>query len=192
VSGYVFEDYIVSGTAAGDPYRVRVQVAPPGDEAAEPFSGHAIVEAIHPQGIPFVWNFTRDYLMPRGHAAVNISVFPNTVETLQGANPDRYGDLQVITDEANENSAIDFDHASDIYAQIGLLLKSDQSPLPNVAWLHMTGHSMSVGPVWQYMGCTTPRTGCPTADRSTTVSSTRPPARPAGWGSFPRWTSPRC
>jgi hypothetical protein len=30
-------------------------------------------------------------------------------------------------------------------------LKSDQSPLPGVEWLHMTGHSMSVGPVWQYM-----------------------------------------
>ena len=150
-SGYVFEDYIVSGTAAGHPYRVRVQVTRPGDRADEPFSGHAMVEAIHPQGIPFVWNFTRDYLMPRGHAAVNISVFPNTVETLQGANPDRYGDLQVIADEANDNSVIDFDHASDIYAQVGLLLKSDQSPLPSVEWLHLTGHSMSVGPVWQYM-----------------------------------------
>lgn len=151
VSGYVVEDHIVSGTAASDPYRVRVQVTRPGDEAGEPFSGHAIVEAIHPQGIPFVWNFTRDYLMPRGHAAVNISVFPNTVETLQGANPGRYGDLQVVADDANENSGIDFDHASDIYAQVGLLLKSDQSPLPGVEWLHMTGHSMSVGPVWQYM-----------------------------------------
>jgi hypothetical protein len=150
-SGYVFEDYIVSGTAAGSPYRVRVQVTRPGDGAAEPFSGHAIVEAIHPQGIPFVWNFTRDYLMPRGHAAVNISVFPNTVEMLRGVNPDRYGDLRVITDETNDNSGIAFDHASDIYAQVGLLLKSDQSPLPGVEWLYMTGHSMSVGPVWQYM-----------------------------------------
>jgi hypothetical protein len=151
VSGYVFEDYIVSGTAAGDPYRVRAQVTRPGDGAAEPFSGHGIVEAIHPQGIPFVWNFTRDYLMPRGHAAVNISVFPNTVETLQDANPDRYGGLQVVADEANDNSGIDFDHASDIYAQVGVLLKSDRSPLPGVEWLHMTGHSMSAGPVWQYM-----------------------------------------
>jgi hypothetical protein len=109
------------------------------------------VEAIHPQGIPFVWNFTRDYLMPRGHAAVNISVFPNTVETLQGANPQRYGDLMVTADEANDNSGVDFQHASDIYAQVGLLLKSERSPLAGVEWLHMTGHSMSVGPVWQYM-----------------------------------------
>lgn len=150
-SGYVIEDHIIEGTAAGDPYRARVQVTRPGDGAPEPFSGHAIVEAIHPQGIPFVWNFTRDHLMPRGHAAVNISVFPTTVETLQGFNPDRYGDLRVTGDEANDNGGIDFDHAADIYAQVGLLLKSDQSPLPSVDWLHMTGHSQSVGPVWQYM-----------------------------------------
>lgn len=150
-SGYVVEDHLVSGTAAGDPYRVRVQVTRPGDEAAEPFTGHAIVEAIHPQGIPFVWNFTRDYLTARGHAAVNISVFPNTVETLGDGNPGRYGDLAVTADETNDNSGISFAHASDIYAQVGLLLKSDQSPLPGVEWLHMTGHSMSVGPVWQYM-----------------------------------------
>jgi hypothetical protein len=150
-SGYVFDEYFASGTAADEPYRVRVQVVRPGDEATEPFSGHAIVEAIHPQGIPFVWNFTRDHLMAWGHAAVNISVFPNTVETLKDANTERYADLSVEADEANDNSSIAFDHASDIYAQVGLWLKSEQTPLPGVEWLHMTGHSMSVGPVWQYM-----------------------------------------
>jgi hypothetical protein len=149
--GYVFDEYFASGTAAGEPYRVRVQVARPGEDAVKPFSGHAIVEAIHPQGIPFVWNFTRDYLMARGHAAVNISVFPNTVETLKGANPERYGDLHVATDETNANSSIAFDHASDIYAQVGRWLKSEQTPLPGAKWLYLTGHSMSVGPVWQYM-----------------------------------------
>jgi hypothetical protein len=150
-NGYVFDEYFVSGTAADEPYRVRVEVVRPGDTPTQPFSGHAIVEAIHPQGIPFVWNFTRDYLMSRGHAAVNISVFPNTVDTLMGANEQRYADLRVADDEANDNSNIAFDHASDIYAQVGLWLKSEQTPLPGVEWLHMTGHSMSVGPVWQYM-----------------------------------------
>jgi hypothetical protein len=79
-SGYLFEEYFVSGTAAGEPYRVRAQVTMPGDAATEPFSGHAIVEAIHPQGIPFVWNFTREYLMSHGHAAVNVSVLPNNID----------------------------------------------------------------------------------------------------------------
>lgn len=150
-NGYVSDEYFVSGTAAGEPYRVRVEVVRPGDTASQPFSGHAIVEAIHPQGIPFVWNFTREYLMSRGHAAVNVSVFPNTVDTLRGANEQRYADLRVAVDEANDNSNIAFDHASDIYAQVGVWLKSERTPLPGVDWLHMTGHSMSVGPVWQYM-----------------------------------------
>jgi Alpha/beta hydrolase domain len=150
-SGYVFEEYLVSGTAADQPYRVRVQVTRPGDEAEVDFSGHAIVEAIHPQGIPFVWNFTRDLLMAEGHAAVNISVFPNTVETLKGANPGRYETLQAAADGGNQNSGISFPHASDIYAQVARWLKSRHTPLPGVRWLHMTGHSMSVGPVWQYM-----------------------------------------
>jgi hypothetical protein len=150
-NGYVFDEYFVSGTAAGEPYHVRAQVVRPGDAAARAFSGHAIVEAIHPQGIPFVWNFTRDYLMARGHAAVNISVFPSTVNTLEGNNAPRYGELRVAVDDANDNSDIAFDHASDIYAQVGSWLRSEQTPLPGVRWLHMTGHSMSVGPVWQYM-----------------------------------------
>jgi hypothetical protein len=151
-SGYVFDEYEVSGTAAGDPYRVRVQVTRPGDEADRSFSGHAIVEAIHPQGIPFVWNFTRDHLMSQGHAAVNISVFPNTVETLRSANPERYQDLQVTAaDDGGTNGGISYPHASDIYAQVARWLKSHDTPLPGVEWLHMTGHSMSVGPVWQYM-----------------------------------------
>jgi hypothetical protein len=150
-NGYVFDEYFVSGTAAGEPFRVRAQVVRPGEAAAQAFSGHAIVEAIHPQGIPFVWNFTRDYLMAQGHAAVNISVFPNTVDTLEGSNAQRYADLRVADDDANDNSNIAFDHASDIYAQVGLWLKGEQTPLPGVEWLHMTGHSMSVGPVWQYM-----------------------------------------
>jgi Alpha/beta hydrolase domain len=139
--GYVFEEYFVSGTAAGESYEVRLLVARPADPSAELFSGHVLVEPKHGTGIPFVWNFTRDYLMSEGHAAVEISIFPSTVEnTLQGANPERYADLQIADDQA-----------SDVFAQVGRLLKSDQTPLPGAAWLHMTGHSMAVGPVWRFM-----------------------------------------
>jgi hypothetical protein len=98
-----------------------------------------------------VWNFTRDHLMARGHVAVNISVFPNTIDTVQGANEERYADLHVSTDDLDPDNDIAFDHASEIYAQVGAWLKSEDSPLPDLEWLHMTGHSRSVGPVWQYM-----------------------------------------
>lgn len=144
--GYTFDDYIAAGESAGEPYRVRVQIARPDDATA--LSGHAIVEAIHPQGIAFVWSFTRDLLMDDGHVAVNVSVFPNTVETLQEAEATRYGDLRVASDDDGD---IAFEHASGIYAQVGAWLKSEESPLPELEWLHLTGHSRSVGPVWQYM-----------------------------------------
>jgi hypothetical protein len=139
--GYGFEDYIVSGTAAGEPYSVRLLVARPVDPSAPPFSGHVIVEPKHPTSIPFVWYFTREYLMSRGHAAVEVSTFPSTVENwLRPANPGRYGGLHVTAEQE-----------SDILAQVGLLLKSDRTPLPGAAWLHMTGHSMSAGPTWRFM-----------------------------------------
>jgi hypothetical protein len=139
--GYVFEEHFVSGTAAGEPYTVRLLVARPADLDGELFSGNVLVEPKHATGIPFVWNFTREYLAAYGHASVEVSVFPSTVEqTLKGANPERYADLQVADGQA-----------SDIFAQVGRLLKSDRSPLPGAERLYMTGHSMAAGPVWRYM-----------------------------------------
>jgi hypothetical protein len=139
--GYVFEEHFVSGTAAGEPYKVRLLVARPADLDGGLFSGDVLVEPKHATGIPFLWNFTREYLAAQGHAAVEVSVFPSTVEeTLKGANPERYADLRVTADQE-----------SDIFAQVGRLLKSDRSPLPGAERLYMTGHSMASGPVWRYM-----------------------------------------
>jgi hypothetical protein len=139
--GYEVEEYFVSGTAAGEPYKVRLMVARPADLSAGLFSGHVLVEPKHATGIPFVWNFTRDYLTSQGHAAAEVSVIPSTVEgTLREANPERYGDLRVVDGQA-----------SDILAQVGRLLKSSETPLQGAEWLHMTGHSMAAGPVWHYM-----------------------------------------
>jgi hypothetical protein len=138
--GYVFEEYFVSGTATGEPYTVRLLLARPAD-LDRLFSGNVLVEPKHATGIPFIWNFTREYLAAQGHAAVEVSVFPSTVEeTLKGANPERYADLRVADGQA-----------SDIFAQVGRLLKSDRTPLPGAERLYMTGHSMASGPVWRYM-----------------------------------------
>jgi Alpha/beta hydrolase domain len=136
--GYTYEEYLVSGTAAGSSYEVRLLLARPTD--LEDFSGHALVEPKHPIGVPFVWNFTRLYLMPRGHASVELTTIPSTVDLLKGVNPERYADLHVSEDQS-----------SDIFAQVGTLLKSSQSPLPGAETLYMTGHSRSAGPTWPYM-----------------------------------------
>jgi hypothetical protein len=153
--GYIFEEYFVSGTAADEPYRARVLVARPGEDADVPFSGHVLVEAKHPAGVPFIWSFTRDYLMSQGHAAVEISIFPGTLDPwYRGANPERYEDLHLLDEQADDAppGATNIPaQGADIYAQVGVLLKSDETPLPGTRWLHFTGHSMSAGPVWHYM-----------------------------------------
>lgn len=145
--GYVFGEYFVSGMAAGKPYKVRLLVARP--QKLRRFSGHMLVEPKHPLGFPFLWNFTRLYLMPRGHAAVELSTFPQNIATLQGSNRARYASLHVESDQT-----------SDIFAQVGRLLKTNGSrtrprtprtPLPGVKRLYFTGHSMSAGPTWHYM-----------------------------------------
>jgi hypothetical protein len=137
--GYTFDEYFVSGTAAGAPYKVRILVARPADVGR--FSGHVIVEPKHPIGFAMVWNFTRLYLMPRGHAAVELSTFPRNLDTLRSSNPERYADLRVASEQT-----------SDVFAQVGRLLKSRRAtPLPGVESLYFTGHSMSAGPTWPYM-----------------------------------------
>ena len=135
--GYTYDEYLVSGTAAGESYEVRMLIARPDDLSR--FSGHSIIEPKHPIGVPFVWNFTRLYLMERGHGSVELMTFPSTIELFRGANPDRYADLHATDDQT-----------SDIFAQVGRLLKSGQSPLPGVEAMYMTGHSRASGPVWQF------------------------------------------
>lgn len=136
--GYIFEEFFVSGTAAGNAYKVRLWVGRPAD--LDEFSGHVLVEPKHPIGLPFAWSFTRDYNLPRGHALVELSAAPTDNEKLRSFNLARYGDLQVT--DAQE---------SDVFAQVGYLLKSDQTPLPGVKALYFSGHSRSSAPAWRYM-----------------------------------------
>ena len=136
--GFTYDEFLVSGTAAGDSYGVRMLIARP--EKLGKFSGNSLVEPKHPIGVPFVWNFTRLYLMPRGHGSVELTTIPSTIGLLQDRNPERYADLHVSDDQS-----------SDIFAQVGRLLKSEQSPLPGAESLYMTGHSRSAGPSWLYM-----------------------------------------
>lgn len=168
---YVFEEYFVSGTAGGAPYKVRMLVARPADLGQ--FSGQVLVEPKHPLGIPFIWNFTRLYLAPRGHVAVELSTFIQNLGALQAFNPERYGDLQLLVDPMSPTAGPS-PQTSEIFAQVGRLLKSDRTPLPSrrppppfdscderfvrkrcnrreVLTLYMTGHSMSAGPSWTYM-----------------------------------------
>lgn len=138
-AGYTYEEFFVSGTAAGEDYETRLFVVRPADPAE--FSGQAIVEPKHPEGMAFIRSFTRRYLFDRGHAAVEVAAFPQTVTgTLQAFDEERYGHLHVT--DAQESA---------IFAQAGRLLKRDGTVLEGVENLYFAGHSFSAGPVWRYM-----------------------------------------
>jgi hypothetical protein len=137
-AGYVREEFFISGTSGGSPYKVRALIVHPADP--KKFSGHVLVEHNHGREASFAWQFTRDYQLTRGHAHVGLSTSSANVNFLKGFNPDRYGSLNVASAQI-----------SDIVAQVGRLLKSEQSPLDGVTEITFTGYSMAAAPVWDYM-----------------------------------------
>jgi len=138
-SGYVFEEFFVSGVAANNPYKVRLFVARPTD--LNDFSGQVLVENNHAANRPLVWRYTRDYNLSRGHALVAVSTTTGSnITALRDFSPGRYADLDL------EDAQV-----SDVYAQIGRLLRSDQTPLPGAEELYLTGFSMAAGPLPPFM-----------------------------------------
>jgi hypothetical protein len=137
--GYGFEEYFISGFAAGSPYKIRVLVIRPSDRSQ--FSGHILVENNHAQNRPLVWRYTRDYNLSRGHAWISVSTTTgDDIELLRTQNPDRYASLQLSEEQV-----------SDVYAQLALLLKSDNAIVPGVENVYLTAFSMAERPLPPYM-----------------------------------------
>src|SRR6185436_810517 len=67
---YEAREYFVSGTANRQPYKTRIVVRRPSDNAR--FSGLVLAEAMHPSGAAHMFEFTSNYTMGSGHAAVEI------------------------------------------------------------------------------------------------------------------------
>src|SRR5437867_9670904 len=63
---YVTKEYIVSGTANGQPYQTRIVIRRPTDPAK--FSGLVLAESMHPSGNPWMFHLTHTYAMTEGHA----------------------------------------------------------------------------------------------------------------------------
>ena len=72
--GYQAHEYMVSGTANGEPYTTRIVVRTPAD--ASKFSGLVLAEAMHGSGAAHMFEFTSIYTMSSGHAAVEILTTP--------------------------------------------------------------------------------------------------------------------
>ncbi len=136
---YVADEYLVSGTAAGEPYTTRLVIRKPKDDRK--FSGLAIAEPMHPAAAAaHAFEYNSLYIMDAGHIAVEIDT--TGVQLITTFNPERYGPLKVSQGQVNE-----------ILAQAGALVKSPQSPIANLKLRKMIlwGTSASAGMVINYL-----------------------------------------
>jgi hypothetical protein len=118
------------------PYTTRLIVYKPRDPAQ--FSGHAIVETLHPNGggTGLVWNAIHRYFLSRGDAYVCVQ-HPVTIAGLRAAEPVRYGALRIA----------DPTQLWGMLSDAGALLKdpSRDNPLHGYRLRHllMTGYSFT-------------------------------------------------
>ena len=135
---YQTDQYLVSGLANGQPYTTRLVIRRPADNAR--FSGLAVAEAMHPIGAAHAFEYNSVYIMDSGHIAVEIAT--RGADQFAEFNPERYGSINVAADQA-----------SDILAQVGALVRSDQGPLADVTLRKMVlwGTSASSGILTRYL-----------------------------------------
>ena len=138
---YVTEEFFVSGTAAGAPYRTRIIVRRPKDP--KQFSGTVVAEAQHASGRSLIFEWSRVSILTRHHLFVEIVHSPANVATIKMFNAERYGSLNVVMGQANE-----------ILAQVGRLVKARVGPFApyDVKRITLMGTSASSATVRTYLG----------------------------------------
>jgi hypothetical protein len=149
--GYRVDEYFVSGTANGAPYKVRMLIRRP--EQLSKFSGIVVYEPTHRGGNALIFQFARYGIVQRGHAgitvgarAINLINASTPQAGLKTYNPDRYGSLQVVDSQTNE-----------ILAQVAYMLKTNNAASPmaaagfNVSGIVMGGTSDSSAATRSYM-----------------------------------------
>ena len=135
---YEAREYLVSGTANGQPYKTRIVVRKPSENGR--FSGLVLAESMHPSGNAWMFHFTHRYSMSEGH--IGLDVLTSTHVPFVEFNQERYKDLQVLPGQANE-----------ILAQVGALMRSPQSPIAGLPLRKMilAGTSASAGVLINYL-----------------------------------------
>jgi len=133
---YQAHEYLVSGTANGEPYTTRIVVRKPSDTSK--FSGLVLAEAMHGSGAAHMFEFTSIYTMSSGHAAVEILTTPPA--QFVALNEARYKDLKLNGAQTNE-----------ILAQVGVLVRSGSLVGGPVRKMVLGGTSMTAGVLINYL-----------------------------------------
>jgi hypothetical protein len=134
--GYEAREYLVSGTANGEPYTTRLVVRKPKDNAK--FSGLVLAEAMHGSGSAHMFEFTSIYTMSSGHAAVEILTTPPA--QFVALNEARYKPLKLAGVQTNE-----------ILAQVGALVRGGTLAGGPVRKMVLGGTSMTAGVLINYL-----------------------------------------
>jgi hypothetical protein len=168
--GYIEEEFLISGKAniydesnsaisvkASDaPYTSRILVRRPKDVSK--FSGNIVVGPMNPStNVDLVdpWMNNRRYITEHGDVYVGITAKPIAIQSLKKFDPERYGSL-TMTDTSQGckgDTSVFFTPVAgmengliwDMLTQLGLLLKSDSTPLKGfkAQYLYMSGGSQT-------------------------------------------------
>jgi hypothetical protein len=133
---YQAHEYLVSGTANGEPYTTRIVVRKPADNSK--FSGLVLAEAMHGSGAAHMFEFTSIYLMSSGHASVEVLTTPPA--QFVALNEARYKDLKLNGAQTNE-----------ILAQVGALVRGGTLVGGAVRKMVLGGTSMTAGVLINYL-----------------------------------------
>jgi hypothetical protein len=134
--GYAAHEYMISGTANGEPYTTRVVVRKPKDMSK--FSGLVQAEAMHGSGAAHIFEFTSIYQMASGHIAVEILTTPPA--QFVALNEPRYKAMKLNGAQTNE-----------ILAQAGALVREGNLIGAPVRKMVLTGTSMTAGVLINYL-----------------------------------------
>ncbi len=135
---YEIDEYLISGTAAGEPYTTRLVIRKPSDDSR--FSGLIVAEPMHPIGGAHAFEYNSVYIMDSGHIGVEVTT--NGADNIRDFNPARYGDIQISPLQTTE-----------VLAQAGALIKSNSSPIADldIRKMIMWGTSASSGILVRYL-----------------------------------------
>lgn len=117
--GYATEEFFVSGTASGQPYKTRMLVRRP-QRGGERFHGIVVAEPMHSNGFAVTFEPARKSFFMRGYVHVEIAAQQTNIATLKAFNPARYAAMSIPSGQ----------QTSEIIAQVGVLLKSNLSNGP--------------------------------------------------------------
>jgi hypothetical protein len=134
--GYDAHEYMISGTANGEPYTTRVVVRKPRDMSK--FSGLVQAEAMHGSGAAHIFEFTSIYQMSSGHIAVEILTTPPA--QFVAMNEPRYRAMKSNGAQTNE-----------ILAQAGALVREGNLIGAPVRKMILAGTSMTAGVLVNYL-----------------------------------------